>query len=168
MSFWWWCARGRGSLSCQLRDAFSPQGHNDDWYWLYAAMASGKDCKVVSNDEMRDHHFGMLAPRAFVRWKEQHVVHFAFKKQGSEQAVPSISLPPVYSRQIQTQAGAWHFPCSESSRWLCVWHSSMPPTAGMPESSVSALAATGSEADACDPLDGARGQVEEREADSYG
>ena len=27
-------------------------------YWLYAAMASGDGASVVSNDEMRDHHFG--------------------------------------------------------------------------------------------------------------
>ena len=41
---------------------------------------SGDGCRVVSNDEMRDHHFGMLAPRCFVKWKEQHVVHFKFSK----------------------------------------------------------------------------------------
>jgi proteinaceous RNase P len=39
----------------------SPAGCNDDWFWLYAAVAM--KCKVVTNDEMRDHHFQMLSPR---------------------------------------------------------------------------------------------------------
>ena len=71
----------------------SPAGHNDDWYWLYAAMASGRGCRVVSNDEMRDHHFGMLAPRSFLRWKERHVVHFAFpRRAGARARVPAAVL----------------------------------------------------------------------------
>lgn len=111
----------------------SPAGHNDDWYWLYAAMASGDGCRVISNDEMRDHHFGMLAPRSFIRWKEQHVVHFKFDKlradgaRAADVTLPEaeISSPPNYSRQTQQHAcGTWHFPSSQSSRWLCVWHDS--------------------------------------------
>lgn len=54
----------------------TPSGWNDDWYWLYTAIALG--CKVVTNDEMRDHHFQMLAPRCFSRWKERRQVRFAF------------------------------------------------------------------------------------------
>jgi proteinaceous RNase P len=45
--------RKQGQLySCALRN-------NDDWYWLYAAVKSGERSLLVSNDEMRDHHFGM-------------------------------------------------------------------------------------------------------------
>ena len=48
----------------------SPQGSNDDWYWLHAAMASGPECLAISNDEMRDHHFGLvMASAAFLKWK---------------------------------------------------------------------------------------------------
>ena len=32
-------------------------------YWLYAAIAAGEDGLLVSNDEMRDHTFQLLAPR---------------------------------------------------------------------------------------------------------
>ena len=39
----------------------TPAGCNDDWYWLYCTVYF--NCKVVSNDEMRDHHFQMLSPR---------------------------------------------------------------------------------------------------------
>ena len=39
----------------------TPRGFNDDWFWLYAAVAYR--CQIVTNDEMRDHHFQMLSPR---------------------------------------------------------------------------------------------------------
>jgi hypothetical protein len=42
----------------------SPGGANDDWFWLYAAVVLR--CHIVSNDEMRDHHFLMLSPRLVV------------------------------------------------------------------------------------------------------
>ena len=51
-----------------------PRGSNDDWFWLYAALKSGNDVKLVSNDQMRDHHFDMLAPRTFLLWRERHQV----------------------------------------------------------------------------------------------
>lgn len=33
---------------------------------------------MVTNDEMRDHHFRMLSPRWFNRWKERNQIHFSF------------------------------------------------------------------------------------------
>lgn len=56
----------------------TPSGWNDDWFWLYTAVSL--DCHIVTNDEMRDHHFQMLSPRWFCRWKERHQVHFKFGK----------------------------------------------------------------------------------------
>lgn len=38
----------------------TPKGFNDDWFWIYAAVKY--HCKIVTNDEMRDHHFQMLSP----------------------------------------------------------------------------------------------------------
>lgn len=35
----------------------TPDGSNDDWYWLYAAVSAGKGGLLVSNDELRDHVF---------------------------------------------------------------------------------------------------------------
>ena len=54
----------------------TPPKWNDDWFWLYTAVALG--CRVVTNDEMRDHHFQMLSPRFFQRWKERRQIRFAF------------------------------------------------------------------------------------------
>lgn len=57
---------------------------------------------------MRDHHFQMLAPRSFLRWKERQQVHFGF---GSWEDGPAndrrrqrqviLEYPAVYSRRIQ-------------------------------------------------------------------
>ena len=59
------------------KDAFiTPTGANDDWFWLYATVSL--KCCVVTNDLMRDHHFQMLGPRYFPRWRERHVVNFNF------------------------------------------------------------------------------------------
>lgn len=47
---------------------FTPRHFNDDWFWLYAAIKYR--CRVVTNDDMRDHHFQFLSPKYFVRWRE--------------------------------------------------------------------------------------------------
>ncbi|CAN0405306.1 unnamed protein product, partial [Laminaria digitata] len=49
--------------------------NNDDWYWLHAAVYTGGKVLVLTNDEMRDHHFSMLSHRSFQRWKERHQVN---------------------------------------------------------------------------------------------
>jgi len=54
----------------------TPINCNDDWFWLHAALKYRT--LVLTNDEMRDHHFQMLSPRIFLRWKERHQVHFSF------------------------------------------------------------------------------------------
>ncbi|KDD72506.1 hypothetical protein H632_c3258p0, partial [Helicosporidium sp. ATCC 50920] len=53
----------------------TPTGSNDDWYWMYAAVAAGPEGRLVSNDEMRDHMFQLLAPR----WSTQQYTQSAFR-----------------------------------------------------------------------------------------
>ena len=98
----------------------TPNGMNDDWFWLHAALEY--QALVVTNDEMRDHHFQMLAPRMFLRWKERHQVHFSFggwernsyqpQRQGNEpdcfnnhrprkSREVQLEYPDVYSRRVQ-------------------------------------------------------------------
>jgi len=69
------------------------RGNNDDWYWLYAAVTvrasdgSQRSVRVVSNDQMRDHHFKMLAPENFLKWRERHQVTYhimSFQKRSTE------------------------------------------------------------------------------------
>lgn len=99
----------------------TPAGCNDDWFWLYAAVAM--NCQVVTNDEMRDHHFQMLSPRWFCRWKERKQIHFTFGAWSNRQqhvtnenttnaltsaaSSSSSSIPPthiVLEQQMQRQA----------------------------------------------------------------
>jgi len=82
----------------------TPRGMNDDWFWLHVAYTHRS--LVVSNDEMRDHHFQMLAPRTFLRWKERHHAHFDFGNwivgdDGSRQREVLLTLPEAYSRRLQ-------------------------------------------------------------------
>ncbi|KAK9153728.1 hypothetical protein Sjap_001208 [Stephania japonica] len=72
----------------------TPNGSNDDWYWIYAAVKL--KCLLVSNDEMRDHIFELLRRNFFLKWKERHQVHFIFRK-GSLQ----LQMPPPYSVVMQ-------------------------------------------------------------------
>ena len=64
----------------------TPYGSNDDWYWMYAAVAAGSQGRLISNDEMRDHVFQLLAPRYFYKWKQRHQVVACFS--------PRLDTPP--------------------------------------------------------------------------
>lgn len=104
-------------------------GNNDDWYWLWAAVRIGGRTLVVTNDEMRDHHFRMLSHRSFQRWKERHQVHFSFGDWGEEKPWKREVLleePCAYSQRIQHSIHAelstelWHIPVEGSEDWLCI------------------------------------------------
>ncbi|RLN87337.1 hypothetical protein BBJ28_00016624 [Nothophytophthora sp. Chile5] len=122
-----WRARGV-MYNCQT-------GNNDDWYWLYAAVKLGGRTLLVSNDEMRDHHFQMIHDRALARWKERHQVHYQVRGRRVE-----AEEPPPFSARPQRVGETWHFPSRDggdgeedvaphaaakssganSSPWLCV------------------------------------------------
>ena len=80
----------------------TPPGMNDDWFWLHAALHCGPTTLVVTNDEMRDHHFQMLAARSFLRWKDRHQIHFSFGAwQKDHTREVKLVYPDVYSRRVQ-------------------------------------------------------------------
>jgi pentatricopeptide repeat protein len=90
----------------------SPPGMNDDWFWLHAALKFNS--LVLTNDEMRDHHFQMLAPRTFLRWKERHQIHFEFGNwEGDNKRKVDLVYPPIYSRRIQRVADGLVVPLSK-------------------------------------------------------
>jgi mitochondrial ribonuclease P protein 3 len=89
----------------------TPFGMNDDWFWMHAALFVGPQAHVVTNDEMRDHHFQMLSPRTFVKWRDRQRIRFRYQtnKDVEIQLQPSLpsgrvfafQYPDVYSRRIQ-------------------------------------------------------------------
>lgn len=98
----------------------TPNGSNDDWYWLYAAVKL--KCFLVTNDEMRDHIFELLGRSFFLRWKENHQVKYTFVK-----GCLKLQMPSPYSLVIQeSEEGSWHVPLASKSceqfsgTWLCI------------------------------------------------
>jgi len=90
----------------------------DDWYWLFAAMDSArrgaKEVQVVSNDQMRDHHWRMLGPRAFRRWQGRHMTRVSIWSETPESMDYCVTLTPPRPFSVQAQVAsdgkAWHFP----------------------------------------------------------
>ncbi|KAK9069551.1 hypothetical protein SSX86_011455 [Deinandra increscens subsp. villosa] len=98
----------------------TPQGSNDDWYWLYAAISS--KCLLVTNDEMRDHLFQLLGTSFFPRWKEKHQVRLSVTRDEGLK----FHMPPPYSIVIQeSEQGSWHIPTVTGDdfetrrQWVC-------------------------------------------------
>lgn len=86
-------------------------GMNDDWFWLHAALW-GNATMVLTNDEMRDHHFQMLAPRSFLRWKERHQIHFSFQIVDGTRRLELV-YPNKYSRRVQRIADGLVIPLAK-------------------------------------------------------
>eukprot|EP00252_Welwitschia_mirabilis_P019467 TRINITY_DN4520_c0_g1_i1.p1 TRINITY_DN4520_c0_g1~~TRINITY_DN4520_c0_g1_i1.p1 ORF type:complete len:685 (+),score=120.89 TRINITY_DN4520_c0_g1_i1:128-2182(+) len=97
----------------------TPNGSNDDWYWLYAAVRF--KCLIVTNDEMRDHLFQLLGNDFFPTWKERHQVRYSLSKNRV-----FFHMPPPFSIVIQeAENGSWHVPIVGGDdievprKWLC-------------------------------------------------
>ena len=83
----------------------TPHRMNDDWFWLWVAVWSSRLVAqpfVITNDQMRDHHFQMLSQRHFLKWRERHVVRFGFERLHDRQCPPTLWFPLPYSTQIHT------------------------------------------------------------------
>lgn len=93
----------------------APQGSNDDWYWMYAAVSCGQDGLLISNDEMRDHLFNLLAPKYFSKWKQRHQMRYSFS---GDPSTLQFQNPPPFTTCSQNLKGSWMFP-SEDGQWLC-------------------------------------------------
>ncbi|KAL0027358.1 hypothetical protein WJX79_004098 [Trebouxia sp. C0005] len=111
------CKPGKTLLAdLKKRHAFyaTPTGSNDDWYWMYAAVKAGPKGLLISNDEMRDHMFQLLAPRFFHKWKQRHQVKFTFDESGLH-----LHHPAAYTVCAQGLAnGSYVFPAARGNAWL--------------------------------------------------
>jgi len=118
----------------------TPPKMNDDWFWLYAGVwrssqPGGSGLVMVSNDQMRDHHFQMLSTRKFLKWRERHWVNFHFDDRSRDSA-PAFVFPSKFSirmQEVQTAKddgktdqsraaakGSWHVPSADDrTKWIC-------------------------------------------------
>ena len=116
------------TLTEQNRFFAAPMGSNDDWYWMYAAVVAGTEGILVSNDEMRDHLFNLLAPKYFKKWKQRHQMRYTFSGDPNSLAFENPS-PFTRCTQVLCKADgsvSWMFPVAGAEGegegkddWLC-------------------------------------------------
>jgi hypothetical protein len=67
---------------------FSPQGMDDDMYWLYASIYNPK-AKIITNDEMRNHIVNISVGDMFTEWKKYKVIKYNIIKDEVMLHMPS-------------------------------------------------------------------------------
>tara|TARA_B110001469_G_scaffold127782_1_gene150485 strand:- start:4275 stop:5696 length:1422 start_codon:yes stop_codon:yes gene_type:complete len=67
---------------------FSPQGMDDDMYWLYASIYNPK-AKIITNDEMRNHIVNISVGDMFTEWKKYRVIKYNIIKDEVMLHMPS-------------------------------------------------------------------------------
>lgn len=94
----------------------SPSFLNDDYCWLYAAIIR-PNTFVISNDQMRDHHFSLLSSRSFLRWRQRHrITYRALFHAATRTVTLATHTPRPFAVWVQaaTPTGAaarhWHVP----------------------------------------------------------
>jgi len=72
---------------------------------------------LLSNDEMRDHLFQLLAPKYFGKWQQRHQLRYAFDGAGAAQ----FQYPAPFTTCVQHLPGprAWLLPPADGGAWLC-------------------------------------------------
>lgn len=120
-----WLTLERGTMDGieRLRRSSSayvvPSNNNDDWYWLYAAMASGEGVKFVSNDECRDHAYASLEPALLTAWRDAHRVKYVVSPRDPLSVVLDKSAMFTARSQIPKEHH-WLFPQKRSEQWIHV------------------------------------------------
>ena len=91
----------------------TPYDTNDDLYWLYASFKF--KCKVVSNDQMRDHVYAMLNPLYLNRWKIDSFIRFTYQSNKL-----SLNNLKEYSNYIQFDMDKSLFfcPIAGTNEWI--------------------------------------------------
>jgi ribonuclease P protein 3 len=83
----------------------TPSGLNDDICWLWAAVhesddTAGQIAMVLTNDAMRDHHFGLLSHASFLRFRDRRMIRFSAKWDGQRPQL-TLHVPPRWSPWMQ-------------------------------------------------------------------
>uniref|UniRef100_A0A8C5TB06 Mitochondrial ribonuclease P catalytic subunit n=1 Tax=Malurus cyaneus samueli TaxID=2593467 RepID=A0A8C5TB06_9PASS len=108
---------------------FAENISDDDAFLLYATLRSGKHCKFVTRDFLRDHKAclsdsGMR--HLFRKWQRGHQIAFSTSAEGSIKFLPAFR----YDCVVQTTGDTWHIPYKDvfeekysyqvPTKWLCI------------------------------------------------
>uniref|UniRef100_A0A8C6Z8X2 Mitochondrial ribonuclease P catalytic subunit n=1 Tax=Nothoprocta perdicaria TaxID=30464 RepID=A0A8C6Z8X2_NOTPE len=102
---------------------FAENISEDDTFLLYATLRSGKHCRFVTRDFLRDHKACLsdsLTRRLFRKWQRGHQIVLAFP------GIPAFN----YDCVVQTTGDTWHIPYKDMfeekysyqvpRKWLCL------------------------------------------------
>ncbi|KFP83664.1 Mitochondrial ribonuclease P protein 3, partial [Acanthisitta chloris] len=109
---------------------FAENISEDDAFLLYATLRSGKHCKFVTRDFLRDHKACLsdsLTRHLFRKWQRGHQIAFAPSAEGKR-----VNFLPAsrYDCVVQTTGDTWHIPYKDvfeekysyqiPRKWLCI------------------------------------------------
>lgn len=109
---------------------FTENISEDDPFLLYATLHSGRHCRFVSRDLMRDHKACLPdggVRRLFFKWQRGHQL-VVDGNVAAGRRVRFLSIPS-YDTIVQTSADSWHLPYDDTDdrstyevpqRWLCL------------------------------------------------
>ncbi|KFP72633.1 Mitochondrial ribonuclease P protein 3, partial [Apaloderma vittatum] len=109
---------------------FAENISEDDAFLLYATLQSGKHCKFVTRDFLRDHKACLsdsVTRHLFRKWQRGHQIVFSTSSKGE----PIHFLPAFrYDVVVQTTGDTWHIPYKDTfeekhayqipRKWLCI------------------------------------------------
>ncbi|NXX89254.1 MRPP3 ribonuclease, partial [Centropus bengalensis] len=109
---------------------FAENISEDDAFLLYATLQSGKHCKFVTRDFLRDHKACLsdsLTRHLFRKWQRGHQI--VFSPSAEEKQINFLPAFP-YDCVVQTTGDTWHIPYKEAfeekysyqvpRKWLCL------------------------------------------------
>ncbi|XP_062433974.1 mitochondrial ribonuclease P catalytic subunit isoform X1 [Rhea pennata] len=109
---------------------FAENISEDDAFLLYATLRSGKHCKFVTRDFLRDHKACLsdsLTRHLFRKWQRGHQIVFSPAAEGKY-----INFLPAFNYDcvVQTTGDTWHIPYKDTfeerysyqvpRKWLCL------------------------------------------------
>ncbi|XP_075007747.1 mitochondrial ribonuclease P catalytic subunit isoform X2 [Calonectris borealis] len=109
---------------------FAENISEDDAFLLYATLRSGKHCKFVTRDFLRDHKACLsdsLTRHLFRKWQRGHQIVFSPSVEGKRiKFLPAL----CYDCVVQTTGDTWHIPYKDTfeekysyrvpRKWLCI------------------------------------------------
>ncbi|KAK2523835.1 Kiaa0391 [Columba guinea] len=109
---------------------FAENISEDDTFLLYATLRSGKHCKFVTRDFLRDHKACLsdsVTRHLFRKWQRGHQIVISSSREGKRlKFLPALR----YDSVVQTTGDTWHIPYKDTfdekysyevpRKWLCI------------------------------------------------